>query len=377
MSKKRVLSKVLVGAVIASTLSTGIVASAQEIPMNEIKGWIGFGSEVMYRSNKSSSITEPIEISIGTKSMKTNPIDYRQTIEFISEYWSDNEIYLNPDYYGNEFACYSNDWSTVECYMDGHAIQLVGKKPGTATVFLQQKINGVWKTIESRQVIVKDSYLTATGNYSHDYALGKQNSQLWVANMKKDATYTFKTSDEENVKVYAEESEPEWVDVGFPYMTRTTIYVDAKKSGTYTVDAYETYNGVTKKFQTVKFTVHDMYVPDTIEYSLSQNMFKGYIVDAVKYIPTYLTSIYKNHDGTPSFITGSYNAGDISVYEGAYGSVPNKCMVIQRDWRIPTFTQKGTCLVDVYTYNPSLFGDYDGGTSDLTFVKTITVNVVD
>lgn len=137
----------------------------------------------------------------------------------------------------------------VELQVNGcKAVKLVGLKFGKTVVTLKETVNGKTTIISKDNVTVADSALTATGNYAHNYGLGKHPSDLRIVNHKVDAEY-FATVNKPGVTVKFDGSK---------------IFFDSTAIGDYKVTFTEKYNGVTKVLKTIDVHVFPMSITPKI-----------------------------------------------------------------------------------------------------------------
>lgn len=140
-------------------------------------------------------------------------------------------------------------------------INMNGISPGKVTVTLKQTLNGKTTTVGNSAITVVSPYLTAIGNYKHNYPLGTEDNvtALVIENRNLNSKYTFE-SDKEGLKV------EEIVD---EHTGNIYISLIATKSGVYNVIAKETLNGVTKVMKTVTINIHEMSIKDNITIELN------------------------------------------------------------------------------------------------------------
>lgn len=147
----------------------------------------------------------------------------------------------------------SSDSKVVKVTSKGTEAYLVGVKAGTATITCNQKLNGKTTKVGTCKVTVKD---VKVYELNTDLPLGKSDAIVFDYSYRNcDAKYTYETGSK-NLEVKDNVRKAD----GELYFVSQTI--NAKKAGTYTITAKETYNNKTRTIGKVKVKVHKASIED-------------------------------------------------------------------------------------------------------------------
>lgn len=238
------------------------------------------------------------------------------SISFYNPYFMDdlNTLSVSDPVKKATYTFTSSSKKVVTVKSKGATAYLTGVKAGSATITCKQKYKGKTTKIGTCKVTVKD---VKVYEMFSDLPLGASEAPAFDYSYRNcDAKYTY-VSNSKNLKVVDKVTKSE---EGYYYVSQTFT---AKKAGTYTVTAKETYNKITRTVGKLEFTVHKASITnDDFNMDIGDTNYAYYLMENFRYdVPYYFevkdeSIIAKNGTGFDTQIEAKkVGTTTINIYE--------------------------------------------------------------